>query len=194
MLPSIPITSSQTVSAAFVRREPGAVRALYREYGRLVDAIAHRVLGRNDLAEDAVQQTFLRAWQAADRFNVKLDPAPWLAIIARNVAIDLARHETRHATRPLDALAPNDRAIVSPPPDLQTLEAVWHVRRAIDTLASDEAEIVRLHHLDGLTYPHIAEKLGVALGTVKSRSHRAHRKLATRLGHLRDPLTFPALE
>src|SRR3954452_24617004 len=45
---------------AFRRREPSAVRALYREYGRLVYAVAHRALGRHDLAEDAVQQTFVQ--------------------------------------------------------------------------------------------------------------------------------------
>src|SRR5256885_4453734 len=57
---------------AFRRREPGAVRALYRGYGRLVYAVAYRVLGRRDLAEDAVQETFVRAWQAAgtDRKSV----------------------------------------------------------------------------------------------------------------------------
>jgi RNA polymerase sigma-70 factor (ECF subfamily) len=188
MLPSVATTDSESVLAAFVRREPGAVRALYREYGRLVYAIAHHVLGRHDLAEDAVQQTFLRAWQAADRFDVTGDPAPWLATIAKNAAIDIARQEARRPTHPLERLAANDRAIASPPPDLQRLEAVWQVRRAIDTLAPDEATIVRLHHLDGLTHTQIADKLGVALGTVKSRSDRAHRKLATRLRYLREPV------
>ena len=68
----------------------------------------------------------------------------------------------------------------------ETLDAVWHVRQAIDALPSDEATIVRLQHLDGLTHREISEKLGLALGTVKSRSHRAHRSLARLLGHLRD--------
>ena len=74
------------------------------------------------------------------------------------------------------------------PPDSDTLDVVWHVRRAIDALPDDEATIVRLQHLDGLTHAEIAEKLGIALGTVKSRSHRAHHKLAARLGHLREPV------
>src|SRR6476620_8652110 len=63
---------------AFRRREPDAVRELYREYGRLAYAVAYRVLGRDDLAEEAVQQTFVRAWQAADRLDVDRDPGPWL--------------------------------------------------------------------------------------------------------------------
>ena len=65
-------------------------------------------------------------------------------------------------------------------------DTVWQVRAAIDTLPYDEATVVRLQHLDGLTHREISEKLGIALGTVKSRSHRAHRALARLLGHLRE--------
>jgi RNA polymerase sigma factor (sigma-70 family) len=188
MLPSTQAAITPSVLAAFARRDPSAVRAFYREYGRLVYAVAHRVLGRHDLAEDAVQQTFVRAWQAATRFDVTRDPAPWLATIATRVAIDIHRTEARRPTSPLAAVAADDRAPVSLPPDLDTIDAAWHVRRAIDTLSPDEATIVRLQHLDGKTHAEIAEQLGIALGTVKSRSHRAHRKLATRLGHLREPV------
>jgi RNA polymerase sigma factor (sigma-70 family) len=173
---------------AFRRREPGAVRALYREYGRLVYAVAHRVLGRHDLAEDAVQQTFVRAWQAADRFDVERDPAAWLATIARRTAIDVHRGEARRAATALDDVPANDAPVVVLPPDLGALDAVWRVRRAIDELPTDEAVVVRLQHLDGMTHSEIADKLGVALGTVKSRSHRAHQKLAALLGHLREPI------
>jgi RNA polymerase sigma factor (sigma-70 family) len=69
----------------------------------------------------------------------------------------------------------------------ETLDAVWQVRREIEALPADEATIVRLQHIDGMTHREISEKLGVALGTVKSRSHRAHRALAELLGHLRGP-------
>src|SRR3977135_1302215 len=62
---------------AFRRRDASAGRAMDREYGRLVYAVAHRALGRHDLAEEAVQQTFMNAWRAADRIDVDRDPAPW---------------------------------------------------------------------------------------------------------------------
>jgi RNA polymerase sigma factor (sigma-70 family) len=184
---SVPLVDA-TVLRAFQRREPDAVRALYREYGRLVYSVAHRVLGRHELAEDAVQQTFVQAWQASERIDVDRDPAPWLATIAKRVAIDMFRRDTRRPARPLASVAPDDRAVVSLPPDLASLDAVWHVRRAIDDLDPDEAAIVRLQHLDGMTHAQIAEKLGIPLGTVKSRSHRAHQKLAELLGHLREPI------
>jgi RNA polymerase sigma factor (sigma-70 family) len=173
---------------AFRRRDPDAVRELYREYGRLVYAVAHRVLGRRDLAEDAVQQTFVNAWQAADRFDVTREPASWLATIARRSAIDIYRREQRRPASELAQVATDDPAVVALPPDLGSVEAVWHVRRAIDALAPEEAAIVRRQHLDGMTHTEIADELGIALGTVKSRSHRAHRRLATLLGHLREPV------
>jgi len=178
-----------SVLAAFRRRDAEAVRALYREYGRLVYSVSHRVLGRADLAEEATQQTFVRAWEAADRLDIERDPAPWLATIARRAAIDIHRREARRATTALDDVATSDPAVVTLPPDLGTLDAVWHVRRALEELPPDEATVAKLQHLDGMTHSEIAAKLGVALGTVKSRSHRAHGRLAALLGHLRDPVS-----
>lgn len=170
---------------AFRRRDDDAVREMYREYGRLVYAIAHRALGRDELAEEATQLTFVKAWQAADRIDVDRDPAPWFATIAKRVAIDIYRREARRPTRALDDVSVGDPAVVVLPPEMDTLDAVWRVRRAIDELPPEEAVVVRLQHLDGMTHGEISEELGIALGTVKSRSHRAHRKLATLLGHLR---------
>jgi RNA polymerase sigma-70 factor (ECF subfamily) len=172
MAPSINPRPSPGVAAAFARRDPSAVRSFYRDYGRLVFAVAHRVLRRRDLAEEATQQTFVRAWQAADRLDIHRDPAPWLATIAKRVAIDILRHETKAQTRlPLAPQIADDAR----------LDIVWDVRAAIDTLPADEAAIIRLQHLEGFTQAEIAARLGIAIGTVKSRSHRAHRKLATAL-------------
>jgi RNA polymerase sigma factor (sigma-70 family) len=170
----------------FRRRDPAAVRALYQSYGQLVYAVAHRVLGQHELAEEAAQQTFVRAWQSADGLDTGRDPAPWLATIAKHAAIDIYRREARRPTRPLTDVAEHDQAMVTLPPDIDTLDSVWQVRRAIDGLPAEEAAVVRLQHLSGLTHAEIADKLGVALGTVKSRSHRAHKRLATLLGHLRS--------
>jgi RNA polymerase sigma-70 factor (ECF subfamily) len=183
----VPIALAQSeMLDAFRRREPGGTRAMYQAYGRLVYVIALRVLGEHDLAEDATQQTFVRAWQAAERFDVARDPAPWLATIAKRVAIDLYRREARRSTVALTAVPAGDRSLVTLPPDLDTLDTVWHVRQAIDELPADEAVVVRLQHLEGMTHHEISDRLGIAIGTVKSRSHRAHRKLASLLRHLRS--------
>jgi RNA polymerase sigma-70 factor (ECF subfamily) len=171
---------------AFRRGEGDAVRALYREYGRLAFSVALRTLGHRDLAEEATQQTFVQAWRAADRLDPGRDPGPWLATIARRAAIDIFRREQRRATETLSDLAPDDPAVTTLPPDIDRWHDRWQVRRAIDELVEDEREVVRLQHLEGLTHAEIAERLGVPVGTVKSRSHRAHRRLAASLAHLRE--------
>jgi hypothetical protein len=85
--------------AAFQRGDASGVRAVYEQYGRLVYAVAYRVLGQRELAEEAAQQTFVRAWQAADRIDVDRDPAAWLATIAKRVAL-LPRSPTSRPTTP----------------------------------------------------------------------------------------------
>ena len=171
---------------AFRRRDASAVREMYREYGHLVYAVAHRALGQHELAEEAAQQTFVRAWRAADRFDVDRDPASWLATIAKRCALDIYRREARRPTRALTDISEREEAVDHL--SAETLDAVWQVRRAIDALPREQATIVRLQHLDGLTQREIAARLGLPLGTVKSRSRRAHRALAELLGHLREPV------
>ena len=63
---------------------------------------------------------------------------------------------------------------------------MWEVRRAVTELPEDEREIVRLQHFEGMTHTQIAERLALPAGTVKSRSFRAHKRLAAELGHLRE--------
>jgi DNA-directed RNA polymerase specialized sigma24 family protein len=170
----------------FRRREAGAVRAMYREYGRLVYSVAHHTLGRHDLAEDVVQQTFLNAWRAADRIDIDRDPAPWLAD---------DRETRRHRQLPARAAPARNRAgrrrRRRPVVGRRTARPRGARRgmagpNAIGALVPEEATIVRMQHLEGMTQVEISEQLGIALGTVKSRSHRAHRRLAEMLGHLRS--------
>lgn len=107
-----------------------AVRVVYRAYGSLVYGVAFRVLADRDLCEEATQQTFLRAWQAAAGFDARHELGPWLATIARRVAIDLYRREASRATRPLDAVAPDDPALAIPP-HADAVPDVWEVRRCL---------------------------------------------------------------
>ena len=120
---------------AFRRREDAGVRAVYREYGRLVYAISLRALGQKHLAEDATQQTFVQAWQAADRFQSDRELAPWLATIARRVAIDIHRRETRRSSSTsLEEVPATDPALITMPAGLEQWYEAWRVRQAIDAL------------------------------------------------------------
>jgi RNA polymerase sigma factor (sigma-70 family) len=174
------------VRARFRDGDPEAVRVVYRAYGGLVYAVAYRVLGDRALAEEAAQQTFLKAWRAASSVDQDREMGPWLATIARRVAIDIHRSEARRGADPLESASPADPALVSGPQSAEAIYDVWEVRQAVADLPAEEQEIVRLQHFEGLTHTEIAERLQVAPGTVKSRSFRAHRRLAAQLGHLRE--------
>ena len=171
--------------ARFRAGDPEAVRAVFREYGGLVHAVALRTLGSRQLAEEATQETFVKAWRASSSYDVTREIGPWLATIARRAAIDLHRREARRAVTSLDDSA-SDPAVVDLPPGVDRAYDVWAVRQAIEALPPDEREVVRLQHLEELTQAEVAERLGIPVGTVKSRSFRAHRMLAARLGHLRE--------
>jgi RNA polymerase sigma-70 factor (ECF subfamily) len=166
--------------------ESDAVRAVYREYGRLVFAVCRNQLASLQLAEEATQQTFLKAWRAAGTVEAGKDLAPWLATIARRTAIDVYRQESRETTSALDDVPAAHPAMVQAPVAIERTYDVWQVRQALDELPDDERAIVQLQHLEGLTQTAVAQRLNLPVGTVKSRSYRAHKRLAERLKHLRE--------
>jgi RNA polymerase sigma-70 factor (ECF subfamily) len=163
-----------------------AIRASYRDYGRSVYAVAYRVLGRADLAEEATQQAFVHAGFAAEEFGAGRDLAARLRTAARDVAIDMSRRESRRELERPGAETTEVRR--------DELDATWRVRQAIDALSADEATIVRLQHLEGLTDREIAEVLDLPLDTIASRSQDAHDRLLSSLrgtARTRDGVAVP---
>lgn len=174
---------TSTEMKGFARGDPGAVRRVYSQYGKAVFTVALSSLGDRSLAEEAVQQTFLQAWRAADRFEPGRDPGPWLYAIARRVAVDIYRRERRHQGRlTLDAEA--DVAAL-PQTFEQTWEA-WQIRMALEQMPRELRAVIQATHYLGLTHEEAADRLGVPVGTIKSRSYRAHRRLAGLLAHLEE--------
>ena len=172
----------------FASGEADSVRVVYQTYGRLVFAIAYRVLGDTGLAEDATQQTFVQAWRAAGTYDPSRALGAWLTTIAKRVAIDVHRRERRH--RNLDNIDTSDSAsLVTLPPSAEQIHDVAEVRRALDELPPTERDLIRMQHFDELSHAEIAERLEIPLGTVKSRTFRAHRRLA---GILSDLSAEPA--
>jgi RNA polymerase sigma-70 factor (ECF subfamily) len=166
--------------AAFRAGEPEAVRALYRRHAGAVHTVARSLVGDPELAKEVVQQTFVKAWRAAATFGEGREVAPWLYAIARRTAIDVLRHERRPT---IGGHAPEqDQAVTS-----ISFERTWQVlevRDAITALPEAERDVVRLQHLVGLSQAEVADRLGIPIGTVKSRSARAHQRLSEALGHL----------
>lgn len=157
------------------------VRAVYERYGRAVYTVALSMLHDRTQAADVVQSTFLNAWRASVKFDPERELGPWLYAIARRQAIDAYRKTSR-----VEPVSPEHLDAPEQPPPIERTWEVWEVRLAVDRLPDDERDVVRMAWFEELTHSEIAERLGVAIGTVKSRSHRAHRRLATLLAHVAD--------
>lgn len=177
-----PAAVDRELRRRFQAGDAGAVQEVYERHGRTMFSVALSVLGSRELAADCVQQAFVQAWRAAGSFDEERALGPWLHAITRRAAIDLYRREARHRTVDGDR-APEPS---TEPVAIERTWETWEVRRALDQLPDDEREVIRLSHLEGLTHTEIAARTGVPVGTVKSRSHRAHQRLVELLDHLRE--------
>ena len=163
-----------------------AVRAVYRRYVGPMLTVARASLRDPALADEAVQQAFVQAWRAASSYDPERPLSTWLYTITRRVCIDLYRRERRQPDLTDSGELPAGAT------DVDEVSAAaerswraWEVRRAVDSLGEDEREVVRLAHLEGLSFPEVSERLGIPVGTVKSRSHRAYRRLSEQLQYVR---------
>ena len=181
------VLDDAALASRFASGDADSVRVVYQTYGRLVFSIAYKVLGDTGLAEDATQQTFVQAWRGAPTYDPKRPLGAWLTTIAKRVAIDVYRRERRHRHL-VDVDTADDPSLITLPPSLDQLEDVAEVRRALDELPSADRDLIRMQHFDELSHAEIARELHIPLGTVKSRTFRAHRRLAGLLAPLRaDP-------
>lgn len=159
--------------------DESAVKAVYELFRGPVFAISMSVLHDHGLAADASQQTFLKAWQAASTYDPERELGPWIYAIARRTAIDIYRKQVR-------SVVTDDVDSTTLPPALDTIWEVFEVRAALDRLSDEERQVIKMSHFDGLTHAEIAEQMDIPLGTVKSRSHRAHKRLLDLLRHLEE--------
>ncbi len=159
--------------------DEAAVKAVYDRFGGPVFALSMSILGDHGLAADATQQTFVKAWRAASTYDADRSFGPWIYAIARRTAIDLYRKRAR-------VVVSDEVDVVYLPVGLETVWEVFEVRSALDRLPDEEREVVRMSHFDGLTHVEIAERLDIPVGTVKSRSHRAHQRLLAMLKHVEE--------
>jgi RNA polymerase sigma-70 factor (ECF subfamily) len=159
--------------------DEAAVKAVYDRFGGPVFALSMSILGEHGLAADATQQTFIKAWRAASTYDAERSFAPWIYAIARRTAIDLYRRRSR-------LVVSDDVDLPTFPPGLETVWEVFEVRAALDRLPDEERQVVKLSHFDGFTHVEIAQRLDIPVGTVKSRSHRAHRRLVEMLKHVEE--------
>ena len=153
----------------------GAFELLYRRYSRPVFGLALRRLGDRGRAEEAVQETFASIWRSARTYRPERGPgAPWLYAVARSAIVDGAR------ARPEPVATPPDEVSSDPEPAERAEHSwlAWRVHRALEELPQTERTVLELAYWKGLSHTEIAQRLGIPLGTVKTRTRSALHRLA----------------
>lgn len=169
--------------ALLVAGELDAAACLYDRYSPMLISLSLRIVRDRSEAEDVIHDAFItmneRAAQyASDRGSV----VAWLVTLVRNLSIDRTRRRDRRGVI-LKRVAAEDSRVSAPNPEELLADATVRarIRRALVKLPDVQRVTLELAFFDGLSYPEIAEKEGVPLGTVKSRAARA-------LGSLREAL------
>jgi RNA polymerase sigma-70 factor (ECF subfamily) len=143
-----------------------AMAMLYDRYSSIVYAVALRVLCDTAAAEDVMQEVFMRLWRSPETFDASRGSlGPWLAVIARNRAIDVLRK--RHPETDIEDV------VVSVEPDMageaERARALEKVRGALGAMPPAQRSALEMAYFEGLTHTEIAAKTGEPLGTIKTR-------------------------
>ncbi|HEU4700793.1 MAG TPA: sigma-70 family RNA polymerase sigma factor [Gemmatimonadales bacterium] len=158
--------------------DPAAERALYDAHVDRVFRLVYRIAGDMDLAQDCVQETFIRAFQRLADFRGEARLSTWLGSIAISVTFNGLRKRKRFREREvaLDDAAPIGTTAREADPDLKT-----RLRAAIEALPDGYRAVFVMHDVEGYTHEEIAATLGVQPGTSKAQLFRARAKLRTAL-------------
>jgi RNA polymerase sigma-70 factor (ECF subfamily) len=160
----------------------GAFDALYRRYSGSAYGLAFRITGQQLLAQDVVHDAFMALWRAPEAF----DPArgafrSFFLSLVHHRAVDTVRREERIRARQERAANLEPAAVEDPAEgvidaaDMATRRI--EVRAALETLSPDQRQVLEMAYFGGRTQVQIAEELGIPLGTVKTRTFAAMRKL-----------------
>jgi len=151
-----------------------ALSELYDRYARPVYATGVRLLRDSHLAEDLVQDAFTNVWRGAASFDPKQASfATWLYRLTRNRAVDLNR---RKRVRPMSA-GEEPLSNVSGGPEPEASVDLWDVAKALSRISDDHREVLNLAYFEGLSQREISQRTGVPLGTIKSRTTAALKRL-----------------
>ena len=163
-----------------------AFRTLFRRNAGVAKAVALRITRSDPLAEEAVQEAFLQLWRAPERYDpTRSTVRRWLLTMVHGRAVDLVRREQAHRRRAEGAAAsievePDHADEVATTIDRPGEEEA--VRAALGVLPDEQRAVIDLMYFQGVSQTGVAERLGIPLGTVKSRSLLAMRKLRGAMG------------
>jgi RNA polymerase sigma-70 factor, ECF subfamily len=173
-------------SAAMQRLKEGdesALEELYDRHAPLMLGVARKIVRADEEAEDVVHDAFVAVVERADQFNpARGSFVAWLLTTVRNLALDRARRRIRRAQITQDELRHEPSEPVADPEALSWLEhRRVAVLAALARIPEAQRRTLEVAFFEGLSYPEIADRDGVPLGTVKSRAARALSALRTAL-------------
>lgn len=143
-----------------------------------------RLTGCAEDAQDLLQEAFLRAYRKLERFHGESSFYTWIYRIAVNLALSGRRKRRHESGAGLTVDAPDLRGSGDPAAPLERAERDERIQEALNALAPDHRAVVVMKEYDGLHYEEIGAVLGVPVGTVRSRLHRARCELRDRLRDL----------
>jgi len=167
-------------------RQPDAMKSLYDRFGRIAWSVIFSIVKDAAVAEDLVQETFLRVWNRAHTFEPGRGAiGPWLLTIARNQAIDHVRARSAQVGRNQGVDAENYPALYANMEDeILNADNARLVRAAISKLDANQRKVIELAYYEGLSQSQMAERMGQPLGTIKTWVRSALRRLREDLGEV----------
>jgi RNA polymerase sigma-70 factor (ECF subfamily) len=164
-------------------RDEAALELLFERYGGPCFGLARRIIGDEALAQDVVQEVFLACWNGAGYDPTRGAVRSWLMSVTHHKAVDLVRREERRRARraPEDALRLLAATTDSPEEGAWQLLRKDAVRAALHELPSDQREVLLLAYFGGYSQREISALIGIPLGTVKTRTLAAMRRLRAAL-------------
>jgi RNA polymerase sigma-70 factor (ECF subfamily) len=168
------VIADRELDAAFAAHADGALEEAYRRYAPALQAAARHVLGDPGDARDCVHDALVRVWSKAGTYRVERGTLrAFLVVCVRNEAISRKRSAVR-------LVATEQRAATPAPFGVDHAERIA-VRSALGVLPRDQRDVIELAYWGDFTQAEIAARLGVPLGTIKSRAALGLRKLARTL-------------
>lgn len=161
-------------------REAGAMADLYDRFGRLVYSVIFAIVKDSGIAEDLLQETFLRIWNRMQGFDAERGAlGPWLLTVARNRAVDYIRSAGARAEKNAFELEERDHPSLVKDAEHQILDQdqARVIKAAMARLSENQRKVIELAYYEGLSQAEMAERIGQPLGTVKTWVRGALRKL-----------------
>jgi RNA polymerase sigma-70 factor, ECF subfamily len=167
------------------RRDPQALAELYDLYGRMAYSLVLRVVRDKAIAEDLVQETFLRVWNRVHSIDAEKGAiGPWLLAVARNRAIDYLRSSEGRDRNVAVEWDETDHASLYREMEAGILlsDQVRRVKVAMDKLAPNYRTVMELAYFEGLSQTEMSARMGQPLGTIKTWVRTALQSLRDELG------------